>query len=259
MTTHWSEILVTKIALAIYVEQGTGKNAHDNRPYHGFVLNDEDAAKDYCFSDGTVLHTEGGELFYLPKGSTYDVKMITPGGCYAINFDAEIGERPFTVKFRNREDLRKLFRAAERAWRQHNEYRQVFVMGTVYDIICRLHGELEKKYVPDAHLQRIAPALERIEADFTENGLSIAALAAECGISEAYFRRIFADKFGVSPKEHIIRLRLDYARRLLESGEFSVCEVASLCGYFEASHFSREFTKRVGVNPQEYKNRCLSE
>jgi len=254
MTENWSEITVTKIALAIYVESGAGRHAHDDRPYHGFVLNDEDSAKDYCFSDGTVLHTEGGDLFYLPKGSTYYVKTITSGGCYAINFDAEIEEEPFAVKLRNREDLRKIFRTAEREWRQQNAYRQVYVMRAVYDIICRLHGEQKKKYVPDAHLKRIAPALERIEADFSENGLSVTALAAECGISEAYLRRIFMDKFGISPKEYIIRLRIDYARRLLESGEFSVGEVAVLCGYFEACHFSREFSRRVGVPPQEYKS-----
>ena len=253
MTEHWSEILVTKIALAVYVEAGAGRHAHDDRPYHGFVLNDEDSAKDYCFSDGSVLHTEGGDLFYLPKGSTYYVKTISHGGCYAINFDAEIEERPFTVKFRNRDDLRKIFRSAEEAWRRQNAYRHVNIMCAVYDIICRLHAETQKRYVPDTHLHRIVPALEKIEADFTENGLSVTELASLCGISEAYFRRIFLDKFGISPKEYIIRLRLDYACRLLVSGEFSVSEVATLCGYFEPSHFSREFAKRFGMPPQEYK------
>ena len=95
-----------------------------------------------------------------------------------------------------------------------------------------------------------------MEADFTQNGLTVAQLAAHCGISEVYFRRIFLNKFGVSPKEYMINLRINYAKQLLQSGQCSVAQTAELCGYFETSHFSREFSKRVGMSPKEYKSRC---
>ena len=74
-----------------------------------------------------------------------------------------------------------------------------------------------------------------------------------CNVSEAYFRRIFTEKYGISPKEYIINMRIDYAKQLLRSGQMSVSDTARACGYFEESHFSREFSKRVGVSPCEYK------
>ena len=83
--------------------------------------------------------------------------------------------------------------------------------------------------------------------------MSLRDFAAMCNISEAYFRRLFEAKFGVSPKEYIKEKRLGYAKQLLETGEVSIADTAFLCGYSENTHFSREFTKRVGVSPNEYK------
>jgi AraC-like DNA-binding protein len=73
-----------------------------------------------------------------------------------------------------------------------------------------------------------------------------------CGVSEVYFRKIFQDQFGVTPKEYLIRMRIEYAKSLLLSEQFTVSEIATLCGYSEPCHFSREFSKRVGVSPNQY-------
>ena len=57
---------------------------------------------------------------------------------------------------------------------------------------------------------------------------------------------------GISPKEYMIKKRIEYAKTLLLSGQFSVLETAHLCGYAEACHFSREFARHVGVPPAQY-------
>ena len=57
MNEAWASAVIGNIALAVYVAAGKGKTAHENRPYHGFVLNDENGRKDYHFSDGSVMHT----------------------------------------------------------------------------------------------------------------------------------------------------------------------------------------------------------
>ena len=58
--------------------------------------------------------------------------------------------------------------------------------------------------------------------------------------------------FGVSPKEYITQKRIEYAKILLSSGDFLVSEVGILCGYAEPCHFSREFSRRVGMIPSRY-------
>ena len=252
MQDIWNDVVIAEVALAIYVPLGVGKSIHTSRPCHGLVLNDENAAKDYVFADGTVLHTKGGDLFYLPRGSSYRVKSVAAGGCYAINFAAELSDRPFSLRFRNRDSLRKCFENAVRAWSGDPVRRQHAVRRELYDILLQMQSEAVRSYLPKGREALIAPAIKRIAAAYTDNSLSVAELAAECGVSEVYFRRIFFDKMGVSPKEYIIAMRMDYAKQLLASGQLSVGEVSDLCGYSEPCHFSREFTKRTGVPPCRY-------
>jgi AraC-like DNA-binding protein len=109
--------------------------------------------------------------------------------------------------------------------------------------------------MPSAKEQLLAPAITAIGQHFTDNDLTVSRLAHLCGISETYLRRLFCDRFGMGPKEYVIERRLSYAVRLLESGQFSVGEIAGMCGYAEPCHFSREFSRRYGMSPNEYKNR----
>jgi AraC family transcriptional regulator len=125
-------------------------------------------------------------------------------------------------------------------------------MKSVYDIIYQIQKEMQRKYAPDAQYEMIMPAIEKISSDFTSNDISVKELATLCNISEVYMRKVFINKFGVSPKEYIIDKRISHAKQLLRSGQFSVSNVALLCGYREPSHFSNEFKKIVGVSPTEY-------
>ena len=59
-------------------------------------------------------------------------------------------------------------------------------------------------------------------------------------------------KTSVFNKGYLIRTRIEYAKSLLSLGSFSVAEVAAMSGYSDLSHFSREFSRRVGVSPSQY-------
>lgn len=253
MNEQWKNIVIRKIAVVVRVVAGTGKTIHTDRAYHGLVMNDESSAKDYCFSDGRVMRTKENELFYLPKGSSYKVKTVKNGDCYAINFDAELTDVPFSLGFRNTEAIKRAFKSTEKSYRGREDTRNIVAMRALYDIILLAEEELNREYIPDKKAELIEPAVKIMREKFCENQLTIADLVSECGISEAYFRRIFAEKYGISPKEYLINLRVEYAKQLLSSGQMSVSDTARACGYFEQSHFSREFSKRVGINPSEYK------
>ena len=123
----------------------------------------------------------------------------------------------------------------------------------IYDIILGLEKERSMAYMPTEKERIIQPGIERMMSGYTEQGITVSELAGLCGISEVYFRRLFLAKYGVSPKEYIINLRINYAKQLLKSGEFSVSRVAELCGYPEPCHFSREFSRIVGASPSSCK------
>ncbi len=252
----WEEVTVSKIAIALYVPTDNKQSVHINRAYHGLVLNEPNCARDYFFSDGRVMHTEGGGLFYLPKGSTYSVKdgeKNVCGSCYAINFDADIDCEPFTISFRSTDALFKLFKEADLLFKSQTPFCEVGIKRILYEIIALTGKEYEKKYTPKSFDKILKPALEKIKASFNDNSLDVSHLARLSGVSEAYFRRLFLNKYGISPKEYIINLRISYAKSLLSTGALSVSRVALMCGYSEPTHFSREFSRRVGVAPKDYR------
>lgn len=255
MFDKWDSLTVKKIDVVVYVKAGMGRMVHKDRPSHGFVLNDGDSEKTYVFSDGREMKTAGGDLFYLPKGSSYYVKTKTRGGCYAINFEVEEDFlcEPFSLHFRNSEKLVKIFKTAEKEWRAQSDCRYLTAKKAVYDILLQLIEEGKRRYQTNARYRLIEPAVERIAASFTDPELTVSSLAALCGISEVYFRKLFFMRFGTSPKDYIVSLRIGYAKQLLAYETLSVGQVAEACGYVEPAHFSREFARRVGCAPRDYK------
>ena len=68
-----------------------------------------------------------------------------------------------------------------------------------------------------------------------------------------YFRRLFKEKYGISPMRYINVNRLKRAKNLLIEDEMSISEISQYCGFLDGYSFSRVFKKWVGISPSEYK------
>ena len=256
MDNKWNNVIPTKINTAIYVKPGFGEPIHNNRPFHGLVINESPGERRYCFSDGNIMKTNINDVFYLPKGSSYQVKPAGAGGCYVINFDLLEDPEwpPFVVHFKNDEVVLRVFKDAVSAYKNGGIDHVLHVRKNIYDILLLVQKEQQRSYMPSTKERLIEPAVRAIRQGFADSGLTIRDLAAGCGISTPYLRRLFEEIYGVSPKEYILNLRIEYAKRLLQSGQFFVYEVAEMCGFGEPCHFSREFSRRTGLSPKNYKN-----
>ena len=98
----------------------------------------------------------------------------------------------------------------------------------------------------------LQPALELLETGYMRPNLGNTELAHACGLSEVYFRKLFAQAFGTTPHRYLIGIRLRKAQQLLCEGKRRVSQVAELCGFSNEYHFSRTFKKFTGISPSEY-------
>ena len=251
----WEDCVITDIRVAVYVPPNSGQARHRDRPAHGFVLNDPDVERQYLFDDGFTLPTGPGQLFYLPRGSSYRVITEGSGGCYAINFGTlgEWADEPFRIRFRDPETVRRAFAEAAQFCAQKPPFWRDRIRAILYDTICRMSEEMRRSYLPSAAARRLLPAEEIIARRYTDPSLTVRELAAACGVSEAYFRRLFSQIHATNPAAYVASLRLERAKELLGSGQLTVTQTAEVCGYGDPAYFSREFRRRTGQSPVEYK------
>jgi AraC-like DNA-binding protein len=72
-------------------------------------------------------------------------------------------------------------------------------------------------------------------------------------MSDNGFSRLFKNNTGKSPKDYLIERRLDHACNMLHHSNYSIDEVASLCGFCDRSYFSRMFIKKYSTGPAKFK------
>ncbi len=95
--------------------------------------------------------------------------------------------------------------------------------------------------------------MRTLKGRFHEPDLSLAAVAAEHGISKRTLYYAFAQADTTFVHE-LMSLRLEHARQLLgnaRNGDVSVTEVAARCGFNDSSHFARRFRRQFGVAPAQ--------
>src|SRR5262249_52502642 len=90
-------------------------------------------------------------------------------------------------------------------------------------------------------------------ADNIAQDLSIASLAHRAAMSPRNFARVFRSEVGEPPSHHVENLRLEAARRQLETTSFSLEEVAAATGFKSAEILRRTFARRLGVTPGKYR------
>ena len=87
--------------------------------------------------------------------------------------------------------------------------------------------------------------------------ISLDQIAENMYLSPFYISKIFKSETGDTPIRHLINIRLEKAKELLE-GEYqgSIQEVAARVGYDDAYHFSKLFKKRFGISPSQVRKKA---
>ena len=83
--------------------------------------------------------------------------------------------------------------------------------------------------------------------------LALAELARRLDMSVRQLERLFAAETGKSPNAYARQIRIRMASWLLTSSDRTVANIATSCGFSDASHLGREFRKAFGESPNAYR------
>jgi len=74
-------------------------------------------------------------------------------------------------------------------------------------------------------------------------------------LSSSQFQRRFRALFQTSPIQYLLQLRIDSACQELQRTDASIGTIAMENGFYDQSAFCRQFQKRVGLTPRQYRAR----
>ena len=111
--------------------------------------------------------------------------------------------------------------------------------------------------LPDApsHSDSLVARAQRWMEKSLSQGFSLAELARHLAVSERTLNRRFKLATGEAPLHHLQSLRVDVAKRLLESSGLTVDAVSARVGYGDLSTFRRLFRRETGLSPRDYQRR----
>ena len=97
-------------------------------------------------------------------------------------------------------------------------------------------------------------AIERLRSD-SDADVSLAALAADAGLSRFHFCRAFKQSTGLSPHAWLRQHRLEQAMTMLRDTDASVVSVAMALGYASQTAFAAAFRRLTGETPSDWRRR----
>ena len=157
-----------------------------------------------------------------------------------------------TLNAKQIEKIEEIF--IDTIYREHPDEELPFFM---FSRFFRVLSLAKIFYVQPVHSDNayIDYAMSYINTNYAKD-ISVAKIAEELHISPSHLRSLFADEFGYSPQEAIIKKRMAVAMALFRSeSPPSVQTVANIVGYTDQGAFSKRFKRETGYSPLEYLKR----
>ncbi len=141
--------------------------------------------------------------------------------------------------------IEKLFKEATE---QKFNYEPMISAILIELFVCISRGtDVENSKVKD-----LSYCVNFISENFNQK-INLKQLADMYGYSYDYFRHVFKEKIGLSPKSYIMAQRLERSCDMLKSSTKSCTQIAQDCGFSDSAQFSKLFKKQFGIAPTQFR------
>jgi AraC-like DNA-binding protein len=187
-----------------------------------------------------------GAVIALPHGQVADLLHDMPRRPHALLQD--LYTRTFCDDF-----IRIAINQLVGLTRSRRDSDRLFADGVIVAILaalvshCTRRAARAKRGLADWQMRRVMEQLNSMQ------DVSLAALATSANLSPFYFARAFKHTTGLPPHHFQQRLRVERAKDLLGTTQFSITEIALRVGYGSSQTLARVFRKNVGATPAEFR------
>ncbi|MBU5675932.1 AraC family transcriptional regulator [Alkaliphilus sp. MSJ-5] len=255
------------------------------------LIDSEETLRDYRMPTSMFLYTSGGKtevildnksyiverfgIFHGGKGTALSIKPMCKWlEYYIILYRA--GEPPFYkrefIKLMEKNDpfkqqygfspsnpiffseqLKKMYES----WKNPEPLDLFFEKASFYQFIYEIYKELEKDDVYIFQQDIVEMAKVYIEKNYNQQ-ISMQEIANILGVSSGHLRTTFKDRYGLSPQEYMISLRIKMVKEYISRSNFKIKEIAKNTGFYDEYQMSKLFKKHEGISPIAYRAKYTS-
>ena len=251
LANEMPDILAIHHVVVLYLSQGEPR----------YLKLDGQDWKEYDFAPGTVSVVPAGSRFAFraPETGDFVLVQIEPEFLQRAARELISGERlELTMQLGIcdgylAECIRTLLAEAEQHYLGGRAYGESVATAMATHIVRRYSrsGPSLK-----GTLGGLAPFQLRRVTDFIRQHLSqpisLQDLASVAGLSVFHFARMFKAATGTTPKQYVVRCKLERARELLLTEDRSITEIALEVGFCDQSHLSTHFKRLYGTTPKQF-------
>lgn len=214
--------------------------------------------------NGTVYSLEKGSIYFLTPIDFHSITPKSPMQVVNLSFDETVLAPQLRLLFMNRREnysfppdspynknLQTLFELLQEESGQSDEHTQQCrrdLLELVLYTVAR--GKSHESMVSD----QLHRSMQYLFRHFRED-ISLEEVARQSGYSPNYFSTLFRETTGEKFVDLLGKLRLNYAKMLLQATEYSVTEVAERSGFGSPSALHRNFQKALGMSPSKYRQK----
>ena len=237
---------------------GEHPRTYDVRPHsheHWEMVYCTEGSGEFRFESGAVMPYHQGDLVVIPPQEVH----------------ANVSFNGFTNIHITMQEPSFSFRLPLRIPDQDGIFLHTFSQAKVFyltdiksrEMVLSALGDLIVAYIVCSRTNaEVSAPVDQIRLSITRNfsnpNYALDEFIREMPFNYDYLRKLFKKEIGMSPLEYLTKLRMNSAEKLLTAmwtNEYSINEVAQMCGFDDALYFSRVFKKHFGCSPSNYLRR----
>lgn len=208
----------------------------------------------YFDGDSQVLGQD--DIVILPSGVKFRFECTGKNECVFVGFngcDYDFKEKPIIFKDSNRYSVSWLLELMhdefEKCRYERSHMLNVLLNAVILAVIRYSKPFEDKKDVETDNFNYIMNFMNA----HSQNVTDINEFVKLSGLSYHRFRHKFKEITDISPQQYIIKQRLNFAKRMLETTSYSTSAVALACGFRSVSQFITCFNRQEGLTPVKYR------
>lgn len=231
--------------LVLYIKEGSATLlSHEGKPK-------------LCAGSIFVMFPNEKIHYIVDEGSPWTISWVGIYGDAVYNLFASAGitpQNPIKSVKNVGHNISSIFEEIYQLSFSMEQFDKLSIISRLYQFFSVLISDNAVK----PSIDYVEEAARLLSYNFDKN-ITVESIADRLFINKSHLCRIFKAKKGITPKEYLIKKRLDRAAFLLNNSNVSVNTIALSVGISDPLYFSRIFKKHTGLSPSQYRQQPLKQ